>query len=281
MKGATSVAAFLAVARGKIDRLDARLLLQHVSGLSHVQLIAEPQTALSDEQMCRLDVLLERRAAGEPLAYLVGQAGFRGRGFAVTPDVLIPRPETEELVDLALEKLRAAANLCSAPRCLDLGSGSGVIAISLKLEFPAAEVHAVEVSPAALDVARANAAALGATVEFREGSWYAPLADERFDLIVSNPPYIAVGDPHLELNGLPFEPAGALSDGGDGLDCIRTIITGAPMHLQPGGWLLFEHGFDQGAAVRNLLCSAGLEMAFTANDLSGQERISGGRKPHV
>lgn len=281
MKGDASAAEFLAAARGKIDRLDARLLLQHVSGLSHAQLIAEPQTALSDVQMRKLDALLERRAVGEPLAYLVGQAGFRGRSFAVTPDVLIPRPETEELVDLALDKLRDAAKRSVSPRCLDLGTGSGAIAISLKLEFPAAEMHAVEVSSAALEVARANAVALGATVEFRQGSWYAPLAGECFDLIVSNPPYVAAGDPHLALNGLPYEPAGALSDGGDGLACIRAIAAGAPTHLQPGGWLLFEHGFDQGTAVRNLLRSAGLEMAFTANDLSGQERISGGRKTPI
>ncbi len=270
-----TVAGFFAAARGRIDRLDARLLLQHVSGLPHAAIIGEPQHPLSAEHWQALQALVERRAAGEPLAYLVGSADFRGRCFVVSPAVLIPRPETEGLVDLALEKLQGR----HAPRCVDLGTGSGVIAVSLKLECPAARVIAADVSPVALEVAVANVRRLGAEVDFRAGSWYAPLAGERFDLIVSNPPYIAEGDPHLELNGLPYEPHTALTDGGDGLGCLRAIVGGAMAHLEPGGWLLFEHGYDQGQFSRNLLMAAGFEGTFTAPDLAGIDRISGGRKP--
>lgn len=273
-----TAADFLALARLHIDRLDARLLLQHVSGLAHSQLIASPQAVLNPEQWRCLQALLQRRVAGEPLAYLVGHAGFRGRRFAVTSDVLIPRPETEELVDLALSKLAGR----SAPRCVDLGTGSGVIAISLQLECPAATVCAVDISPSALRVAAANALALGVRVDFRLGSWLAPLAGESFDLIVANPPYVADGDPHLQQNGLPYEPRGALSDGvagGDGLACICQIVTAARAYLLPGGWLIFEHGYEQGAASRNLLTLVGFEDVSTQADLAGTDRISGGRNP--
>ncbi|MGE5384781.1 MAG: peptide chain release factor N(5)-glutamine methyltransferase [Betaproteobacteria bacterium] len=270
-----TVAGFFAAARPRIDRLDARLLLQHVSGLSHAAIIGEPEHPLGAETWRALEILVERRAAGEPLAYLVGSADFRGRRFAVSPAVLIPRPETEGLVDLALEKMQD----CSSPRCVDLGTGSGVIAVSLKLECPAARMMAVDVSQEALVVAAANAQRLAADVDFRAGSWYAPLAGERFHLIVSNPPYVAEGDPHLDLNGLPYEPRSALTDGGDGLGCLRVIVGGAMAHLEPGGWLLFEHGYDQGQFSRNLLTAAGFEAPFTAPDLAGIDRISGGRKP--
>jgi len=269
---------FLALARQRVERLDARLLLQEVSGLSHAQLIARPNAALTETQWGRLTNLLERRAAGEPLAYLLGYTEFRGRRFAVSPAVLIPRPETEELVGLAQEIMRRWVDEGCAGRlrCADLGTGSGVIAISLKLECPAAEVVAVELSVGALAVTRANAEALGAVIDFRLGDWYAPLAGERFDLIVANPPYVAASDPHLEQNGLPHEPRVALTDGGDGLDCIRAIVAGAPAALRAGGCLLFEHGWDQGEAARNLLWQAGFESTFTATDLSRHERFSGG-----
>lgn len=217
---------------------------------------------------------VERRAAGEPLAYLVGEAEFRGRVFQVSPSVLIPRPETEVLIDLALEKLQ----LMTAPAVVDLGTGSGIVAISLALECPAAAVSAVDLSPLALAVARNNAGRLGAPLAFHEGDWFAPLAGQCFDLIVSNPPYVAEGDPHLELNGLPHEPRMALTDGepgGNGLACIRRIIADAAIHLKPGGWLLFEHGYDQGAASRNLLAAAGFKDAFTHPDLAGIDRVSG------
>jgi release factor glutamine methyltransferase len=162
-----------------------------------------------------------------------------------------------------------------APAVLDLGVGSGIVAISLALEYPAARVTAVDLSPAALAVAAANAERLGAAVEFLAGDWYAPVAKRRFDLIVANPPYIAAHDPHLAGDGLPFEPQQALVGGIDGLDCLARIIAGAPAHLCPGGWLLLEHGHDQGAACRNLLTAAGFKNAFTQPDLSGSDRVSG------
>ena len=285
-----TVAGFLALARGKIDRLDARLLLQEIGGLTHTQLIAKPETPLSTQHWQQLNHLLERRAAGEPLAYLFGHTEFRGRRFIVTPDVLIPRPETEELVELALEKLTLLPSPfplpsrsfplpgSTPPRCVDLGTGSGIIAISLKLEYPLAELQAVDLSPAALAIAQENARQLGADIAFHHGSWFEPLAGQTFDLIVANPPYVATDDPHLQLNGLPHEPQTALVAGTDGLDCLRTIIADAPAHLNPGGWLLFEHGHDQEEAARHLLTAAGFEAVFTQTDLAGLDRISGGCK---
>jgi len=270
-----TVADFLALAKNRIDRLDARLVVQEIGGLRHAQLIAEPQTPIAPEHWLTLLSLLERRAAGEPLAYLLGHAEFRGRRFKVTPDVLIPRPETEHLVELALEKAAAL----SSPRCVDLGTGSGIIAISLKLEYPLAELQAVDLSPAALAIAQENARQLGADIAFHHGSWFEPLAGQTFDLIVANPPYVATDDPHLQLNGLPHEPQMALTDGADGLECIRAIVSGAAQHLLSGGWLLFEHGYDQGETARNLLTMAGFQAVFTKNDLAGIDRISGGQMP--
>lgn len=268
---------WLQAARQRLDALDARLLLQHVTGLSRTELICRPETPLTPAQLDCLETLATRRQAGEPLAYLVGEAGFRGRSFQVSPAVLVPRPETEELVDLALDKLRELA--VRAPRVLDLGTGSGAIPISLALEWPSAQVSAVDVSPAALAVARANGAALQAPVRWLESDWFAALGDERFDLIVSNPPYIHAEDPHLAGDGLCFEPRLALTDGADGLACIRAIVAGAAAHLEPGGWLLFEHGWDQGPASRNLLTLAGFKAVQTWQDLAGHDRISGGRTP--
>lgn len=270
----STLADAMQMARGKIDRLDARLLLEYASGCSHADLLARPETALPAPALAQFLAWVERRAAGEPFAYLVGEAEFRGRVFQVSPDVLIPRPETELLVELARERLRGIAR----PRVLDLGTGSGIIAVSLALECPAAEVVAVDLSAAALAVARNNAGRLGARVDFRAGSWYEALAGERFDLIVSNPPYVAAGDPHLALNGLPCEPQMALTDGADGLDCIRAIVAGAAGHLTADGALFFEHGYDQGAASRNLLTTAGFKAAFTRTDLAGIDRVSGGQR---
>jgi release factor glutamine methyltransferase len=262
------------LARQRIDRLDARLLVQHVAHCSHADLLAHPDTPLSAAQARTLDALVRRRATGEPLAYLVGSAGFYGRQFAVSADVLVPRPETELLVELALERLRDLAT----PAVADLGTGSGVLAVSLKCLCPRASVVAVDLSAAALAVARQNAGVHGVTVRFVEGDWYTPLAGERFDLIVANPPYVAVADPHLERGGLPFEPRMALTDGvagGDGLDCTRMIAGGAAAHLLPAGWLLVEHGHEQAVAVRQLLREAGLSGIATWSDLSGSERVSG------
>ena len=262
----------LTAARQKIDRLDARLLLQYATGCTHTDLLARPETPVIAPAYAQFAEWVERRAAGEPLAYLVGEAEFRDRVFQVSPAVLIPRPETEVLIDLALEKLRGLA----APKVLDLGTGSGIVAISLALECPAVTLVAVDLAKEAISVARTNAGRLGARVDFRHSDWFASLADERFDLIVSNPPYVAEGDPHLALDGLPFEPRMALSDGADGLACIRRIVGDAPVHLNPGGWLLFEHGYDQGEASRNLLTRAGFKTASTHPDLAGIARVSGG-----
>lgn len=261
----------LAVARQQIDRLDARLLLQYASGCTHADLLARPETPLSAPAALQFADWVVRRAAGEPLAYLVGEAEFRGRVFLVTPAVLIPRPDTEVLVEQALLRLAGSEH----PRLLDLGTGSGIVAISLALECPAARVIAVDLSAEALMVAANNAGRLAATVEFRAGDWYAPVGGERFELIVANPPYIAADDPHLAGDGLPYEPQSALTDGGDGLACLRHIIAGAAEHLQPGGWLLLEHGHEQGAACRNLLTAAGFKNAFTHPDLAGSDRVSG------
>ena len=260
----------LTAARRKIDRLDARLLLQQATGCSHGDLLARPETPVATAAGQRFMAWVERRASGEPLAYLVGEAEFRGRVFEVSPAVLIPRPETEVLIDLALARLRGL----TAPRILDLGTGSGIVAIALALECRAASVVAVDLSPAAISVARDNAGRLAAAVDFRQGDWFAPVAGERFDLIAANPPYVAAGDPHLTRDGLPFEPQLALTAGADGLACIRRIVAGAPDHLKPGGWLLFEHGHDQGAASRNLMTGAGFQGAATFPDLAGSDRVS-------
>ena len=259
----------------RIDRLDARLLLEHVCGCRHADLIAHPERELTEAQATRFDVLLSRREAGEPLAYLVGNAFFYGLEFAVSSAVLIPRDDTEVLVDQALER----AMKLQQPKIVDLGTGSGIVAIVLATRCPGAVVTAVDLSPAALSIARMNAARHGANVRFLEGDWYAPLLGERFDLIVSNPPYVVDGDPHLAQNGLPFEPQTALTDGvqgGDGLACIRAIVDGAPAHLSPGGWLLMEHGYDQAVQVRNLLAAAGFTGVASWRDSAGIERVSGG-----
>lgn len=266
------------LASRRIDRLDARLLLEHVCGCRHADLIAHPERPLSAAQAAEFDALVARRAGGEPLAYLVGSAWFGDLAFRVTPAVLIPRPDTEVLVELAVERAQAFAS----PRIVDLGTGSGIVAISLARRCPDAQVTATDVSAAALDVARANAVRHGAAVRFVEGDWFAPLGDERFDLVVSNPPYVVEGDPHLQLNGLPFEPRGALTDGitgGDGLACIRRIVAAAPAHLRAGGWLLMEHGYDQAVEVRGLLLAAGFIDVASWRDDAGIERVSGGRWP--
>jgi len=270
----TSIGEAWRLARQRLDRLDARLLVEHVASCSHADLLAHPTKPLSAPQARKLDALVRRRASGEPLAYLVGSAGFYGRQFAVTADVLVPRPETELLVELALERLRNVRE----PAVVDLGTGAGVLAVSLKRLCPQATVVAVDLSAAALAVARLNAGLHAARVRFVEGDWFEPLAGERFDLVVANPPYVAVTDPHLESGGLPFEPRMALTDGvagGDGLDCTRVIVGGAATHLLPGGWLLVEHGHDQAAAVRQMLRHAGFSGMTTWSDLSGIDRVTG------
>ncbi len=262
----------------RIDRLDARLLLEHVCGCSHADLIAHPERAMTALQEAEYAALLGRREAGEPLAYLVGSAWFHDLEFAVTPAVLIPRPDTDVLV--ARARVRAAR--LKAPRIVDMGTGSGIVAIVLAKLCPEATLTAVDVSAAALDVARENARRHQVAIRFLQGDWYSSLGDERFDLIVANPPYVAVGDPHLQLNGLPFEPQTALTDGvsgGDGLACIRALVDGARQHLLPNGGVLIEHGYDQAVQTRQLLQHAGFSGVASWCDDAAIERVSGGFLP--
>lgn len=264
-----------ALSASGLPRLEARLLLSHLDpSLTHARIVAHPDQPLAGPVYRQYLELVRRRQAGEPVAYLLGCREFYGRPFRVGPDVLIPRPETEHLVEAAL------ARLDTGPAAvLDLGCGSGAIAVTLALEAPQVAVTAVDLSDGALAVARGNAEALGASVRFFRGSWYDPLpAAERFRLIVSNPPYIAAGDRHLSQGDVRFEPQLALTDGADGLSCLRTIAAGAPAHLQPGGWLLVEHGYDQGEAVRALMAGQGFGDITTVRDLAGNDRVTQGRR---
>jgi release factor glutamine methyltransferase len=268
----------------RIERLDARLLLTHVCACSHADLIASPERLLSAAQGQRLEQLLARREAGEPLAYLLGSAFFYDLEFEVSPAVLIPRDDTRVLVEQgkAWVQRREQQPAQAAPRIVDLGTGSGIVAIMLARLCPTAMLTAVDLSPDALAVAQRNAQRHAACIRFVQGDWWAPLGDERFDLIVSNPPYVVAQDPHLQLNGLPFEPSLALTDGvagGDGLACIRTIIDGAPGHLLPQGGVLIEHGYDQAVQVRDLLSAAGFSGVASWPDDAGIERVSGGFLP--
>lgn len=258
-----------------LPALEARMLLTHVTGLTRTQLITRDGDVLTDRQRDAFATLMARRLAGEPMAYLIGEREFFGRTFRVTPDVLIPRPDTEIAAESSLARLAGIAR----PRVLDLGTGSGVLAVTIARERHDAEVWATDVSRGALMVAQDNALALGATnLRFQQSDWYASLPEDlRFHLIVSNPPYIAAGDPHLDEGDLRFEPIDALTDHDDGLSDLRTIVTGATGRLLPDGWLVMEHGYDQGAATRGLLEGAGFADVFTARDLAGLERCSGGR----
>lgn len=271
-----TVGAALAAARGRIPASEARLFLRAILGVTAARIAAYPEDALTPAQAERFADLLARRESGEPVAYLLGVREFYGRDFQVSPAVLIPRPETELIVDLVRERVPAGAALA----ILDLGTGSGALAVTLALELPSATVTAVDFSSAALGVARANAEALGARVRFVESDWFAALAvGERFEVIVSNPPYVADGDPHLADGDVRFEPASALASGPAGLDDIVRIVAAAPAFLTPGGWLLLEHGYDQAAAVRELLLAGGFAEVASARDLAGIERITLGRRP--
>jgi release factor glutamine methyltransferase len=271
-----SIAGALAAARQAIPIAEARLLLRHVLGANAAWLEAHRDDLLPRSAAEAFAALVERRAAGEPVAYLLGFREFYGREFSVTPDVLIPRPETELLVELAREKV-GKVGAGETANIIDLGTGSGCVAITLALEIPRARVVAADFSPAALAVARANATLFGADVAFVESDWFERFAGQRFDCIVSNPPYVAAGDPHLGEGDLRFEPPSALACGDDGLDAIRRIIADASRHLEAGGWLLLEHGYDQAAALRELLAAAGLADIEQHRDLAGIVRVSGGR----
>lgn len=253
---------------------EVELLLSHVLDCDRAWLYAHADDSLAAADAVQFHALLVRRAAGEPIAYLIGRREFWLLDLAVTPNVLIPRPETELLVELALRKIPQGVVVDIA----DLGTGSGAIALALACERPHARVLATDASAAALAVARGNAQRLRiGNVEFALGDWCAALGKRKFDLIVSNPPYIAAADAHLVQGDLRFEPRTALASGADGLDAICAIVRAAPAHLQPGAWLLFEHGYEQGVAARELLGESGFVEVFTARDLEGRERVSGGR----
>lgn len=271
----TLAQALAEAARRGLARLDAQLLLLHAMGrgagdrawlLSHDDDAADPQV------LGVFAALSDRRLAGEPVAYLVGHKEFFGLALAVDARVLVPRPDTEVLVDWSLAVLAGRP----APTVADLGTGSGAIALAIKHARPDAQVSAIDTSPGALEVARANAARLGLDVRFVQGDWLATV-DGRFDLLAGNPPYVADADPHLAE--LTHEPRMALASGSDGLDAIRAIVGQAHGHLVPGGWLLLEHGWDQAEAVRALLSAAGFAEVQSRRDLAGIERCSGGRWP--
>ena len=254
-----------------LPRAEARALLASALRVTRERLIAFPETEVSPSALAAYTALAARRREGEPLAYLLGEKEFYGRRYAVTPDVLVPRPDTESLVEVALGCL----SQLTAPRVLDLGTGSGCIAITLQVERPDAHVVATDVSAAALELARANALDLGARVTFRQGNWYAAIDPaEQFDLIVSNPPYVAAADPHLDA--LRHEPAMALTDAQDGLQCLSILIAGARAHLRAGAWLALEHGYDQSPAVARLLREAGFRELSVRRDAGGQPRVSFG-----
>lgn len=254
-------------------RLEAEVLAGHALGFSRSRLYMALRDPLSEAELAALDELLARRREGWPVAYLTGVREFWSLPLYVSPDVLIPRPDTETLVEAALGALAGR----TAPRVLDLGCGSGAIGLAIRQVRRDAQVVAVDVSPAALAVAADNADRLGLALELRMGSWFAPLQiDDRFDLIVSNPPYLAEDDPHLATGDLRFEPRGALVAGADGLADLDAIISAAPAYLKSGGVLWLEHGWLQAAAVRERLAARGFRAVCSRCDLEGRERISGG-----
>lgn len=256
-------------------RLDAEVLLVHVTGKARSHFLAWPEREINTEQSAEFRKLVDRRCQGEPIAYITGRREFWSREFLVIPDVLIPRPETELLVEVALGK----APFDQPVRILDLGTGSGVIGITLALERPLAQVTAVDISPAALAVAQANAERLGArNIRFLLSDWYEALdPGEKFDLLVSNPPYIAENDPHLAEGDVRFEPYSALKSGENGLDDLDRIAGAASKHAYRGAWLMLEHGFDQALAVGEILRAAGFTSSFSRFDLQGHHRVTGGQ----
>jgi release factor glutamine methyltransferase len=256
-----------ALRRSGIDAREARLLLAAATGFSEASVLAYPERVLPAEIEKAFVQMAARRAAGEPVAYILGHKEFYGLQLTVNPAVLIPRPETELLVDLALAR--------EPKSVLDVGTGSGAIALAIKRHRPQARVVATDASAAALEVARRNASRFNLEIEFRHGRWFEPVAGERFEAIISNPPYVVIGDPHLAA--LPYEPRIALLGGADGLDGFRVLAREAPAHLLPGGWLLVEHGEGQHEAVRGLLEAAGLETTASWPDLAGIPRVSGGK----
>jgi release factor glutamine methyltransferase len=260
-------------ARLNTDDIDARMLLQHVLNVGPAHLIAHSAQQLTAAQAQAFRLMTAKRARGEPVAYLTGKREFYSLDFTVTPAVLIPRPETELLVDLSLARIPVDVPY----RILDLGTGSGAIALTIAKHRPLATITAVDISANAIAVAKINATQLNArNVRILMGDWFRELGEERFDLIVSNPPYIAEGDPHLSQGDLRYEPGAALAAGCGGLECIESIVTGAPAHLTPKGMLLLEHGYDQAQACRQLLSNAGFRRVLSLPDLAGIQRVTGG-----
>lgn len=244
------------------------MLLAAATGFSEASVVAHPEKELPRETETLFREMAARRAAGEPVAYILGRKEFYSLDLTVTPAVLIPRPETELLVDLALARKPASV--------LDVGTGSGAIALAVKRHLPSARVVATDASAAALEVARRNSVRFGVDIELRHGRWFEPVAGERFEAILCNPPYVVINDPHIDA--LQFEPRFAFESGADGLDAIRIVAREAPRHLLPGGWLLLEHGAGQHEAVRALLEAAGLETRQSWPDLAGIPRVSGGKR---
>lgn len=274
MPGAPTIREALDAAQQVTSRIEARVLLREVLQQSDAWLLTHDDELLTAEQAQQYVALVVRRVAGEPVAYITGRREFHGREFAVNPSVLIPRPETELLVELALQRLSAG----TSARVLDLGAGSGCIGITIAAERPQTQVMLVDASEAALEIARANAAQWApSNTTLLHSDWYSAVAAERYDLIVANPPYVAEGDAHLQQGDLRFEPRSALAAGVDGLSDLSRIIAQAPQRLHAGGWLLLEHGFDQAVACAWLLEAAGFQDVFNAPDLAGVPRVSGGR----
>jgi release factor glutamine methyltransferase len=264
----------------EIDKFDAQFIVQHTLKLSRASIIAHPDKIITASDADIVKFRLERRAAGEPVAYILGEREFYGEVFKVNPAVLIPRPETEHLVEAVLTRL-SNAKTTKPMSLLDLGTGSGAIAVTLARLRPEIKVTATDVSADALRVARENAHNLNTQVEFYQGSWYAalPTHTQKFDIVVSNPPYIADGDAHLTQGDLRFEPPIALSDqtpNAQGFAALQHIIDGAPSWLVDGGWLLFEHGYDQAQMAQAALIKRGFSQVFTQKDLGGCDRVSGG-----
>jgi len=276
------LAAVITTAREKLPTSEARLLLGHVLQKPLAWLLAHDDEVLDEAGLSAFKTLVTRRAAGEPVAYLLGYREFFGREFLTTPATLIPRPETELLVERVIEKVSLkvgdgeTAIKHKSRRILDLGTGTGCIAITLALECPGVLVCAIDASKAALDVAQSNAQRLNANVRFLHSDWFAAVGGEKFDLIVGNPPYIAAEDAHLLQGDLRFEPPAALASGADGLDAMRHIIAAAPAHLSAHGQLWLEHGYDQADTVRALLAAAGFTAIAQHRDLAGIVRVSGG-----
>jgi len=252
-------------------RLEAQLLLQTSLNVNRAWLLSHEKDVLQPDIHTAFEVLLKRRLNGEPIAYILGKREFYGLEFIVTPDTLIPRPDTETLVEAALQKIP----LSQACLILDLGTGTGAIAIAIVTQRPQAQIVATDVSPTTLAVAQANAQNLNVSnVQFVLSDWFAELQGQTFDVIVSNPPYIAEGDPHLKQGDLRFEPSSALIAGENGLDCIQKIISQAKQHLKPQGWLMLEHGYDQAEKIANLMKSAGFDSVSSVADLSNILRVT-------